>query len=565
VSRPIRIQGVSASIGVGVGEAQVVTRDWADSAFRKIDDAEVDAELERFVGAVERSREEIERAKRELTELQGATYASILDVYLLMHTDALLIDATLGVIRDERVNADWALSKVIDKLRAPLLADASSYFRERARDIDHVKDHLLRHLSGERRSTPPNAGPTVLIAHDLTPADAVRWLAPPTVGLVTEVGGANSHTAILARTFGVPAVAGAGPTLRTVKVGEVIVVDGFSGEVVVGASGEEQANADTRRQRFVSLLESERRTQAVTRDGVLISVAANIELPGEIQAALDNGAEGVGLYRTEFMCLDRAQPPSEAEQLEAYRAVAAGVAPNNVVFRTFDWRGDKRLRAGGPAERGRAWLKTQVRAILQASSAGSVALMFPMVATLDEMTAAKALVTECVDELGNLGTPVPVGMMVEVPSAALLAKEFVEIADFIAVGTNDLVQYTLGVDRSDAGLASIASPLDPSVLQLLSHTIAAASGAGVPCSMCGDMAADPMGLAMALGLGYRAVSVPPRVVPLARAVVRSIELSKATDAAKEAIGCRTYRDVRSLLVQRLGDELVSPWRKKGIV
>jgi phosphotransferase system enzyme I (PtsI) len=544
----------------------VIGRERRRLSCRRIEDAAISSELARFEQAVSRSRDEIEAAKQELTERHGSTYAPILDVYLLMHGDALLIDATSEAIRNDRINAEWALSRVTERLKKPLLEDASSYFQERARDIEHVREHLLRHLGGEHRSEPSTEVPTVLIAHDLTPADAVRMLAPPTVGLVTEMGAGSSHTAILARTFGVPAVVGLGPLPIEIEDDEVVLVDGFAGEVTVGPSAEERRAAETRRDRFNAFLKAERTTSAVTRDGVSISVMANVELPSEVGAALENGAEGIGLYRTEFMCLDHVEPPSEDEQLEVYRGVVAAMAPKRVVFRTFDWRGDKRLRAHDLGERERAWLKTQINAVLRASPEGSVALMFPMVATVDEFCRARALVEECRSELSDeraRSAEPPIGMMVEVPSAALLAERFAQHADFFAVGTNDLAHYTLAFDRRDS--RSAAKPLDPAVLGLLDRAIAAASEAQMPCSMCGDMAADPVALCLALGLGYRQISVPVRVVPLVRAVIRNVDLQVAAEVARDALRCGSADAVRELVIDRLDAHLGALWKEQGIV
>jgi len=563
---PARLKGIAASIGVAVGPARVIGRERRRLSCRRIEDAAISSELARFEQAVSRSRDEIEAAKQELTERHGSTYAPILDVYLLMHGDALLIDATSEAIRNDRINAEWALSRVTERLKKPLLEDASSYFQERARDIEHVREHLLRHLGGEHRSEPSTEVPTVLIAHDLTPADAVRMLAPPTVGLVTEMGAGSSHTAILARTFGVPAVVGLGPLPIEIEDDEVVLVDGFAGEVTVGPSAEERRAAETRRDRFNAFVKAERTTSAVTRDGVSISVMANVELPSEVGAALENGAEGIGLYRTEFMCLDHVEPPCEDEQLEVYRGVVAAMAPKRVVFRTFDWRGDKRLRAHDLGERERAWLKTQINAVLRASGEGSVALMFPMVATVDEFCRARALVEECRSGLSDeraRSAELPIGMMVEVPSAALLAERFAQHADFFAVGTNDLAHYTLAFDRRDS--RSAAKPLDPAVLGLLDRAIAAASDAQMPCSMCGDMAADPVALCLALGLGYRQISVPVRVVPLVRAVIRNVDLQVAAEVARDALRCGSADAVRELVIDRLDAHLGALWKEQGIV
>ncbi len=556
MSRPMRLRGIGASIGVAIAPARVLGREPRRVSYDRIDDAAVSTELARFEEAVARSRSEIEAAKQQLTQEHGSQYAPILDVYLLMHGDALLIDAIAECIRNDGINAEWAVARVVERLRAPLLRDTSSYFRERAQDIDHVKEHLLRQLSGEPRIEAYSGGPFVLVAHDLTPADAVHLLAPPTVGLVTEIGASSSHTAILARTFGVPAVVGVGPLSLEIQDGEEVLVDGFGGEVCIGVSAEERSEAESRRARFVAFLQGEQANGSVTRDGVEVRITANVELPTEVEAAVESGAEGIGLYRTEFMCLDRPEPPTEDEQVDVYRAVATAMAPNNVVFRTFDLRGDKRFHADRLEAREEEWLKSQVRAVLRASSEGSVSLMFPMVGSVDELVRAQALVEECREELSDpsaRSAVLPVGMMVEVPSAALLADRFARHADFFSVGTNDLTHYTMGLERGqDRGRAT---PLDPAVLHLLARTVAAADRAGIPCALCGDMAADPLSLGLAVGLGFRQISVPVSVVPLARAVIRNATVQLTREVAEAALECESAEAVGELLADRLGEQL----------
>jgi phosphotransferase system enzyme I (PtsI) len=554
MSEPVRLRGTAASMGVAVGSAWVIAAGRRHLSFRRIAHQSIADEIARFRQAVSDSRAEIEAAKDELTQQHGSAYASILDVYLLMHADALLIDAICDAMQKERINAEWAVTRVAERLKRPLLRDGSSYFRERARDIDHVKEHLLRHLCGEGRAEPDGEEPVVLIAHDLTPADAVRMLGLPTVGLVTEVGAGTSHTAILARAMGVPTVMGVGTLPAEIEDELDVVVDGFSGDVIIGAPREERKQAEARGARFLALLNAQPATSAVTKDGTSITVAANMELPSELALAEENGAEGVGLYRTEFLCLDRREPPSEEEQLEIYRRVAATMAPHKVVFRTFDWRGDKRPAAFDPGDPQGGWLCTQIRAVLRASQQGSVGLMFPMISTVQQLLRARAVVEQCRMELSEQAgscAPIPVGMMVEVPSAALLADRFARHADFFAVGTNDLAQYTLAADRNNGAISPESSPLDPSVLELLDRTISAATDAGIPCSMCGDMAANPVTLSLALGLGYRQVSVPVRMLPLVRAVVRDVDLAAMRSLARDALACESGAMVRRLLTDRM--------------
>ena len=564
MTRPLRLKGIAASIGVAVAPARVVGPRSRKISCETVEKGAVARELARFEDAVAKSRAEVEAAKEELTLRHGPTYGPILDVHLLMHEDARLVDAVADAIRNDRITAEWAVARVTERLRAPLIGDASIYFRERAQDIAHVEEHLLRHLCGEGVVQRDSERSSVLVTNDLTPADAVRMLAPPTVGLVTEAGAGSSHTAILARTFGVPAVVGVGPEVLQIADGEEVLVDGFAAEVCVGVSSEERRQAEARRSRYVAFLEGERSNGATTKDGVAVTVASNLELPTEVEAALENGSEGIGLYRTEFMCLDRDEPPSEEEQFELYRAIITAMAPNGVVFRTFDWRGDKRIRAHDLAKQQRGWLKTQIKAVLRASVAGAASLMFPMIASLEELRAAQELVAESRTDLVDAGAraaAVSVGMMVEVPSAALLADRFAEHVDFFAVGTNDLAHYTMALDRSDA--TASASPLHPAVLRLVAGTIAAADRAGIPCSLCGDMAADPVALGLALGLGFRSVSVPVSMVALARAVIGKVDLAHARSVADEALWCESVDEVRQLVQKHLAKDLDPLWKPNG--
>lgn len=560
MSGAVRLKGISASIGVVVGPARVLSREPRRVSYDRVDEADVATELARFEDAVARSRAEIEVAKQELTQRHGSLYAPILDVYLLMHADALLIDAISEAIRNDAINAEWAVVRVAEQLRAPLLRDSSSYFRERAHDIEHVKEHLLRQLCGEPFTRPTCDDPAVIIAPDLAPADAVHLLAPPTLGLVTEVGAGSSHTAILARTFGVPAVVGVGRL--EIQDGQEVLVDGFAAEVILNVTEDQRREAETRRARFLSFLEKGRTPHAVTSDGVPITVTTNVELPSEVEAAVESGAQGIGLYRTELMWLDRSEPPSEDEQLEIYRTVATAMAPKSVVFRTFDWRGDKRLRASEIGERERSWAKAQIKAVLRAGAEGAVSLMFPMVSTMEELMDAKSLVAECRAELADGSArvaPLPLGMMVEVPSAALLADRFAPHVDFFAVGTNDLAHYTVALDRNDP--RGVASPFDPAVLRLIANTLTSAAEARIPCSLCGEMAADPIGLGLALGMGFKSVSVPVSVVSLANAVIRHTDLRRVREVAAEALECSSAAEVRQLLVNHLGDNLDPFWKE----
>jgi phosphotransferase system enzyme I (PtsI) len=497
----------------------------------------------------------------------------------------MLAESTGRRIREQGVNAEWAVRETIDRLKAPLEAAGTAYFRERAEDLEHVGQHILRHLVGEVVVTDPIDEPMVVVAHDLSPADAARLLAGATLGLVTAVGGPTSHTAILARALEVPAVVGAGKDVLRLVPDSLVIVDGLRGEVVAFPAESERAEAEERGKRyfdFTNRLRDRAGEPAVTRDGVAIELLANVELAAEAAFAIDRGAGGIGLYRTEFLYLDRATLPSEEEQLRVYTDVVRTIAPRPVVFRTFDLGGDKLptgavistmsralgVRAIRLALRRPDVFRTQVRAILRAAAFGTVEMMLPLVSGLGELREAKAIVDECATELEKEGVEhrrVPVGVMIEVPSAVVMADALAKESAFFSVGTNDLCQYALARDRGDPEVASMSRSLDPAVLRLLEMVSNAASRASLPISMCGDMAADPLALPVALGLGFRRLSIPVGTIGVVRAIVCAIRGDRARDVAAEALACTTADEVRDLVVEAFRDELGEIWREQGVL
>jgi len=579
------LRGIGASPGVALAPARVLRQGTRMVMRRTVPPPGLDAEVARLREAIEASRLEIDAVRESLAAEHGADYALVLDAHLLMHRDELLVDGAIERIRRDGINAEWALRVTVDALKAPLLAAESTYFRERASDLEHVGQHILRHLAGGADGLPELDEPVILVAADISPADAARIVGSGVLGLVTSVGSATSHTAILARALDVPAVVGARAAMVQIANDDVVIVDGLRGEVVVHADAEEQARALERGQRFRSFtgaLLEHRDEPTTTRDDVFVHLLANLELPAEASVAVERGAAGIGLYRTEFLYLDRAFPPSEDEQARIYAQVLRAVAPRPVTFRTCDLGGDKvpgsmtRLPGANPALGQRAirlslarpdLFKQQVRAILRASVHGTAKLMFPLISGLDELREARALVESCVTELAAEGVEhvaIPLGTMIEVPSAALMADLLAAECDFFSVGTNDLVQYTLALDRGNPDVAARAQPLDPSVLRLLDMTGRAARQAGIGLSICGDMAADPLALPIAIGLGYRELSVPLAAIPLAREAIRRIDAAMVTGLAADAIRCATAQEVRRLVLAALADDLGELWREQGI-
>ena len=570
------LRGIAASLGVGVGRCVVRPRQGQAVHRRATDPA---AEVARLREAIERSRAEIEAARSELRGHAASEAGLVLDAQLLMHSDAMLVEAAAHAIRVEGLGAEWAVERTVRALKRPLEASSSSYFRERAQDVEHVGRHLLRHLRGGASWSAPSAEECVLVADDLSPADAVRAFSSGNVlGVVLEVGSATSHTSLLARALAIPAVAGVRGATAQVITDEVLVVDGIGGEVLVAPEAPEREHAEARGGRYRKFAKDLRARGAdpvATREGVTVVVRANLELPDETASALTHGAQGVGLYRTEFMLLHREQSPSEEQQWEVYAKVVRAMAPGPVLFRTFDLGGDKLpsehrlppatnpalgLRAMRLLRRVPNLLRAQIRALLRAAAVGDACVMFPMIAGLDDFRRAKALVAECADELQREGIPhrVPaIGCMIEVPSAALGVRKLAREADFLSVGTNDLIQYTLAADRLDPEVAHLVSPFDPSVLQLLQLIVRDAGH--TPLSMCGDMASDPMVLPLVLGLGFRVLSTPVGALPLVQQIIRQVEVAPLAVLAEECIEADDAVSVERLVRSRLTPALENLW------
>ncbi len=579
------LRGISASHGMAVGPVKVIgpSSRWVPRWY--VPAERVDAEVGRLREAIEASRAEIEEVKSGLGDAIEADYRLILDAHLLMHRDELVVDAAVRAIKSDGVNAEWALRRTVDELVRQLEQAGSGYFRERAQDVEHVGQHIMRWLTDRASTMPAIDGPTILVAEDLSPTDAARLAHMPVVALVTDLGTATSHTAILARTLEIPTVVGVNEITRRVMDGDVVIVDALHGLAILDAEPEERERARERAvryRRFTQQLRDKRVDVVATTDGLRVALHANVELPAEAALAAEAGAEGIGLYRTEFLYLDRLTAPTEDEQARVYSDVVEATSPRPVTFRTYDLGGDKlpeseRLpRTLNPALGLRALrlslsrpdlLRAQVRAILRASAHGPVRLMFPLVTTVDDLRRARAVVEDVRAELVAEGVEhdeVPVGIMVEVPSAALVAGALASECDFFSVGTNDLVQYTLALDRTNPQVAHLARPLDPAILRLLDMTARAAESAAIPLSMCGDMAADPFAIPIVVGLGYRTLSMPYAAIPLAREVVGRLSMEAAAEAAREALGYGDVAQVEALVAKRFDDALGDLWREEGI-
>jgi phosphoenolpyruvate-protein phosphotransferase (PTS system enzyme I) len=568
---PIRLQGIAGSPGVAVGPALVLGDIRASYVRRHIHTAQIDTELRRVRGAVDTAKNTLKEVSAKITGPARDT-AGVLDAYLLMLDDPTLHDRVEKRIRKDKVNAEWAVadaSEEISKLFAANAGSKDAYIVERRHDVEFVCDRLLRALVGDPVAAIPKLEePMIIIARDLSPADTAGMVREPAIAFVTEVGTRTSHTAIMARALEIPAVVGAEGALSAIRTGDIVVVDGLRGEVTVHPDSrglEEARGRAARHLAFARGLLSARDRPCVTADGTPVSLKANVELPAEAILAVDHGAEGIGLYRTEFLYIDRSTQPDEQEQYELYRAVIEAVSPKPVVLRTFDIGGDKfassfqlpaemnpalGLRAVRLALKEPEVFMTQLRAMVRASAHGDLRIMIPMVASVHEMRQVRKMLARATEDVKARGLPfrekIPLGMMVEVPAAAVMADVFAREAEFFSLGTNDLIQYTLAIDRASRSLAALASPFDPSILRLIHGVAKAGREHGVPVSICGAMASDPLAACLLLGLGLRDLSMEAAAIPELKEAIRRVSVEECERAALAALACDSAEAVEEV-------------------
>ena len=581
-----RLKGIGVSPGVAVGPALVAIQRTQVIRFPIALDR-VARELSALERARQRSREQLEQIRRRITELKGADLASIFDAQLLMLDDPALLGRAAAVVRDERVNAEWAVQSALDELSAVFDNIDDRYLHERKGDVHDVAGRLRLNLredrGGPRDRLQDLDTPCVLIADELTPSVVAQLDWTRIRGFATDAGSRTYHTAILARSLGVPAVVGLHDVSSHLPPGASVILDGESGEVIIDPSPDlyQEAELASRRSRVhVSVPHSEGPLETI--DGIRVVLAANIERSDDVAMAIDAGAEGIGLYRSEFMLVGG--PPdmaAEDEQYHVYRQLVERMAPRPVTIRTFDiderqlarplvdaaldarWFPDQ-PRSGHGGLRGirfglaqPAIFKTQLRALLRAAAHGQVRVMFPFVSSVQEVRSARALLDEARAELTARGidTPaLPVGIMIEVPSAAFTASLLAREVDFFTIGTNDLIQYTLAVDRTDERVSDRYQPLHPAVLRLLRQVRRAAMREAIPVSLCGEMASDPLLLRLLIGCGLTEFSMTPGALSVARRVVRETNVGQMARLAARVLTLGTVEEIE----QFLNDAFASP-------
>jgi phosphoenolpyruvate-protein phosphotransferase (PTS system enzyme I) len=561
----MRMTGLGVSPGIGIGKALVLKRGTRDLRFR-VPPGLVGRELDRFDAARAKSREQIEQIKERIAAHAGAEHAYLFDAQLLMLDDAMLVDRAAETIRTERLNAESALQRALEQISALFDRAEDPYLRERKGDIADVVGRITMNLRAAGDPTDlfnELEGPLVLVAHEVTPSVIAQLDWQRLAGLVTDAGSWTNHTAILARSLHVPAVAGLHNASVVVAPGALLAVDGTTGEVLIEPDGDainQVESRQRRRQAYEQSLDEYRGLPAVTEDGVEIRLEANIETPDDAARASERGAEGIGLFRSEFLLTGEGELArlTEDAQYLAYRRLVESAAPRRVTVRTFDVS-EAQLRLEGEPMRSPMGLRgvrlslateeifqAQLRALLRAAAHGPLRIMFPFVSGLEELRAARAAVSQAAETLRSRGEPVvdvPIGVMIELPSAALTADLLAREADFFSIGTNDLIQYCLAVDRTDDRVSRLYEPLHPAILRAIRLVVRAGRRARIPIAVCGEMAADPVLLTILLGLGLRELSMAPTAIPLAKRVIRGLRVSDARVAARRALSARTAAEI----------------------
>lgn len=566
--------GIAVSTGIAIAKALVFREDSLPVPRYEITASESDAHFGRFQQATVRASEDL-RALRDATSRTERDRA-LLDSHLLMLSDVELHDRIRKDLDTKLLNVEWLLAQYAQELAERMGAMEDEYIRERAADFHDAMARVLDHLlHRERISLADIDDEVVLVGHNLLPSDAVMLNPRKVRGVALDLGGKTSHTAIIARSFGIPAVTGLREASRAVETGSLVIVDGHTGVVVAEPDEVTLTRYEADRGRWLrreAELDDLSTLPARTRDGHELRLDANIEVPGELEAVISHGAQGIGLFRSEFLYLSSKGEPTELEQAAVYTEVVARMSGKPVTIRTFDLGGDKNIPGLTMREEENPILgwrairyclanprlfKTQLRALLRASTAGDLRIMFPMVSGLEELDRARSLLAECRDELAHEGVGVadhvPVGVMIEIPSAAMIADVLAREVEFFSIGSNDLIQYTVAVDRSNERIAYLYEPLHLGVLRLLKLVVDHAHAAGIPVGVCGEIAGDPAIALVLLGLGMDELSMGPFSIPAVKRVVRGVEHAEAVSIVRELLDPATHRGAVSGLARFLED------------
>ena len=572
------LSGLGVSPGIAVGESVVHETRPISTLRITLPADQVEAEVERFRQAVSSAVEHIRENKERASQQMGEEYAAIFEAHELIASDPSFLDPVEEVIRSEQVNAGWAIDQVLEKLISRFEALPDDYLSDRKADVLDVATQILHALHGiELGQLDKLDRSVILVADDLPPSTAVQLPLDRILGFALEMGGPTSHTTIIARSLGIPVIVGARGACQEAKRARTLALDAFEGKIVFDPNSAELSEYRSRQHEYEEQqahLHHMREMPTVTRDGREVELLANIDLPAEIEQAVHWNVAGVGLYRSEFLYMKMSPAlPSEDDHLRVYRQLVSQMGSRQVTIRTFDLGGKKLAREviGGSEDnpvlglRGirlcfsqPEFFRTQLRALIRTAGefpVGQVRIMFPLISGIEEFRIARLLVREITDELSSEGYTVPerlpLGAMVEVPSAAVMARELAREVDFISIGTNDLIQYSLAVDRSNDLVADLYQPTNPAVLRLISNVIAAGQEEGIDVSMCGEMAAAPLMVPVLVGFGLKNFSMNPQAVPVVRSLIRQLSYRESAHIARRATRLVTAREVEEYLLERL--------------
>lgn len=561
------LKGIAASSGITIAKAYKLETPQITIEKK---DSNPQEEIEKFKNALAASRKDIETIKERATGKLSDEELEIFDAHLMVVDDPAMSDEVISMIENEKVNAEYALDVVSNNYISMFESLDDEYMRERAADIKDVTTRIKYHILGvDVADLSLIDQEVIVVAHDLTPSDTAQLDKKFTKGFATEIGGRTSHSAIMARSLEIPAVVGIASVMSEVKHGDLLILDALKGQLIVNPDEktiEQYQEKAEKYQKEVAALKVLKDKETITTDGHKVEIVGNIGTPDDVAGVIDNGGEGVGLYRTEFLYMNSTELPTEEQQFEAYKKVLVAMNGKPVVVRTLDIGGDKKLpylpidpemnpflgyRAIRLCLDRKDIFRTQLRALLRASAYGKLRIMFPMIATIDEFVSAKALLEEekekLVKEGVEVGRDLQVGMMVEIPAAAVLADEFAKYADFFSIGTNDLIQYSMAADRMSEKVSYLYQPLNPSILRLIKLTIDGAHSQGKWCGMCGEMAGEPDAMAVLMGLGLDEFSMSATSILKARSIANSISYQEMQQLAAKAVKCQRAQEVLDLI------------------
>ncbi len=581
----LELQGVGVSRGIAIGKAHILFHNQPDVREYLIPAFAIEEEIERFIDALTEAKKQLKAIRNQIPANAPTDVSAFIDTHLLMLNDSSLSKVPVDMIRSRHCNAEWALQLQRDALINVFNEMDDPYLRTRRDDVDHVVNRIHRILSdqdvADHEIPDGRLKGHIIIAEDLTPADTLLMQHQGIAAFVTEHGGATSHTTILARSLGIPAIVGVGSVRRYIQDNELLIVDGENGMLIAGIDEITEAEYRIRRIAFdkhIASLSKYKSQPTKTRNGKTITLMANAELPEDISAITNIGAQGIGLYRTEFLYMNRLAPPEEEEQLAAYRDVVEGMNNHPVTIRTFDLGADKTVDGGrsssqtttNPALGLRAirlclkfpaMFRTQLRAILRASAFGKIKIMFPMISSTQELVQAKHLLELCKQELDNeeleYDRHIQIGAMIEIPASAVCAEMFAKHVDFLSIGTNDLIQYTLAIDRIDDNVNYLYDPLHPAVLKLIKMTLEAGKKYNIPVSMCGEMAGDPRYTRLLLAMGLEYFSMHPNALLVVKQIINETDLTLLPSNTLQIMDMADTSDAQILLEQINSNEFIA--------